>query len=260
MAESSVFHHIDRRRVETTAGFCDLPISYEAGSMVALVYRIGVQEASRMLANVGLVPMVLGNHALAVVCIFDYRETSIGPYRELGIGIQARRLGSKPTWFATLRSGAATSDQGLFVLSLPVTTEQACSAGRELWGYPKYVTPMECDFSTTGLHVQLGNECEITMGKSGGLRFSAIPLVTYSQHRGRLLRTVVEQHHSLTLGGHRSVRMTCDYPGPTSMIFNTLKLPHKQPIAAIRTDTFRALLPAGIDMGRDVCSSDLHQP
>jgi hypothetical protein len=81
------------------------------------------------------------------------------------------------------------------VVDLPVTTEAANAAGRELWGYPKFVTSI--DFALTGrrfrssVHDPSGGKaiCEIAGEMDGGIRVPSLSLVTFSKLDDTLVRT-----------------------------------------------------------------------
>ena len=86
------------------------------------------------------------------LCATLARDTSIGSYGELGLTIQAVRKNSGAgvlgyLWdmvanvlhFHEMLSLFTQDDSGLYVVTLPVTTAGAKAAGREIWGYNKYL-------------------------------------------------------------------------------------------------------------------------
>merc|ERR1712070_1161992 len=103
------------------------------------------------------------NKAISAIFMFEYRNTSIGSYGEMGLTIQARRAGSGAGLLgytcdmlanvyhlpSLLSLCGEHTDSGLYVVTLPVTTEAAKAAGREIWGYNKYVQGTSSDFSSS---------------------------------------------------------------------------------------------------------------
>ncbi len=150
----------NRRAVTTSAGPCDLPILYADASLLTLVYAVRPELARAHVDQAGLEPLVAFGKAWMVLCAFEYRATTIGPYGELGLGVLAKRKGTAPSLLSLARDQRAVRDAGLFVTNLPVTTEPARAAGEELWGFPKYVSGIETSFRKDGVRITLERELE----------------------------------------------------------------------------------------------------
>jgi hypothetical protein len=142
----------------------------------------------------------------------------------------------------------AQEDQGIWVVNLPVTTEAAYRAGVDLWGYPKYVTRIETRFADSGAEVRLGDELELSIGRMRGPSMR-LPVATYTARGGRLIRTVIEVGGPVRFGTPGSVGFRVLGDGPTARSVKALGLEKARPLAAFRTDRFRAILPAGTDLG-----------
>jgi hypothetical protein len=248
IAQVPFFSRVSRRTVQTSAGPCEMPILYSDASLLTLLYRVDAAKA-RALVDPAFEPWLVLGKATAVVCAFEYRTTTIDPYGELGIGILIKRAGTRPSLLRAAVDLRKEKDAGLYVVNLPVTTESARSAGRELWGFPKYVTPMETTFREDSVRIGLGRELEITMGKSGGLRMAGMPFVLYSVHSGRVLRTIVEVDYRARWGGASSAAVKVTGAGPTAGTARALGLDGVRPMAAFRADTMRSILPLGEEMG-----------
>jgi hypothetical protein len=93
---------------------------------------------------------------------------------------------------------------------LPVTTDVACAAGREIWGYPKWVTPIEWHRNGRTLRGDVGHEVVVEVGTSWA---PALPLplsfTTFTVLDGRLVRTRVRAHGRVQLvpGSRASVQV-----------------------------------------------------
>ena len=241
----SFFDGIEQTPHPTSAGPCDLPILYRDGSMASLLYRCAPDDTRDLLAAHGLEPMVIAGKVLVVLAVFEYRDSTVGIYNELGIGVHAKQPGSSPRLGKVLRSQMRDEiDQGLCVVSLPVTTPEACAAGIELWGYPKYVTGIELEFDRTRTRCVLRDELSIETERSVGLSTPALPLVTFSD-RGRV-RTLVEIGSKTRWSVRPRTRVQVLGEGQSADIAKTLRLDATQPVAAFRTERFQAILPAGV--------------
>jgi hypothetical protein len=184
--------------VELRGTTYELPILYFRDDMFALFYSADARKVKAAMPSDRLHPVRLPNgRALVGVAVFNYLETTIGPYGEIGVVALAVH-GSRPpvpAIPAILESGYPGF--GMVVLHLPVTTTVARDGGRGQWGYTKFIadmtfsiTPeyMQCEMSDRGTHI-LTQRVE----RGGMVRRDNKPLVTYSVLDGRLIRTTIPQ-------------------------------------------------------------------
>jgi len=117
------------------------------------------------------------------LCIVDYREGDLGPYFELGLGC-----------FATpFRDPLAV---GMFVVGeLPVTSELACKAGQQIWGYDKVEADLQIQYRDRSVTCtqKRGNKPMVTftLPRRGDNKSAPVPLFTYTEKAGSLHRTVI---------------------------------------------------------------------
>lgn len=238
-----------RETVATSCGPCELPIFYQEASLLAAIWRVDGKRA-QPLVPVDFEPWLVLGKALAMLCIFEYRQTSIGPYGEIGLALLVRKKGTKPSLLRALGDLRKEEDQALYVVNLPVTTEEAHAAGVEIWGYPKYVRNIETRFTPDEVHAELAGEVSVTMGGGRTLRTRGLPFVTYSVNsEHRLLRTIIDVDHDVRWGGASTVDLKVLGDGPTSRTIRALGLEGTKPSFAFRTDEMRSVLPRGKDMG-----------
>jgi hypothetical protein len=244
MANNGISANVTQAAPSISGSSQELPLIYRDGSWCGFMYLVDLARAEALCAGSEVEPWPMFGRALAAIYAWEYRETSIGPYNEVGIGIQARRRGTKPSFAKLAIDMSAQDDQGIFVLSLPVTTQIACSAGIELWGYPKYVTSIETRFDQHSAHVQLGSELELNLRGVRGV-MKNLPIITYTKLGADLVRTAVEVGCSPRVGlpVGASVRVTGD--GPSAHAVRALGVDEHRPVAAFHTPAFRAALPLG---------------
>ena len=131
-----------------------LPVRYLDGSAAYFYFAISEKKAAKLLeGHYQPAPVAFGRTLLAL-CFFEYRDTSIGPYNEVGLGITVRGdtgAGWLPRDFLRQPEQRTT---GFHVLHLPVTSEVANQAGRDTWGLPKFVTSIP--FQLKGRHFEGG--------------------------------------------------------------------------------------------------------
>jgi hypothetical protein len=232
-----------------SSGACNLPVLYRDGSMLGLVYRVDPVLAMDLVRGLPLEPVVVFGEAIASLCVFEYRDTTLGSYNEICLGIQVKRSGSSPSLLRALWDMRSVDDTGLLILTLPVTTEQAYVAGVELWGYPKYISNIDTAFRADGVQTTLRDEFTLSHSRRFGLRSKGFPFITYTVLNQRLIRTVVEVEHRVRYGGAATVQLRVVGEGPTSNIIRKLALDTLVPSVAFRTDALKTVLPLGKDIG-----------
>ncbi len=235
--------------VATSLGPCQLPIHYHDGSLVALFWRLNREAAAAALRDTPFEPLMFLGKALALLVVFEYRDTSIGPYNEVGLAIWSQVRGSKPSWLQVVSDPRLQSEQGVVIVNLPVTTKTAWTAGTELWGYPKYVAPISTHFGDRRVVAVLEREFRLRVKSSRGIRVRGMPFVILSILQGRILRTIVEVDHDVrwSLGGGVSLEVLGD--GPTAQSIRELGMDQTRPALVFRTDRMRSFLPLGKDQG-----------
>lgn len=220
--DADPFFQYPRTSVATSAGEVQLPILYYDDSQCMGIFLVEHAVAQAMVEAEGLDAVrVAGGSALAGVAFYEYRQTSIGNYNEVGVAIAVVPRGTPVPRLPALDMVRSLDKArvGFFILDLPVTTAIACAAGRELWGYPKFVTPIRVTLDGShfrgGVSDPAGGGDIVTMiGNAGAAMPSPLlNLVLFSRHEGALLRTLVQ-----TRGGGRvalpgSIKLTV---GPSS--------------------------------------------
>jgi hypothetical protein len=143
-------------QVSTSQGEVELPIRYWDVSTAAAVFRVPAETAAELTAPLSVAPVRVGDHALAGLVFYEYRHTSVGAYNEVGLTVVSAPP-HVPGWRLAVDPLRAVRrrDVGWAVLDLPVTTELANAAGREIWGYPKFVTELPIRFAPHAFHGQV---------------------------------------------------------------------------------------------------------
>lgn len=171
-----------------------LPASFSDGYVVSALYRISGDTARRTLSCCNLHPILLpGDCSLAVVTLFDYGKTDIGPYREISVGVAA----SAAPVSLRLAYRVLTTQLGLgtWVISLPVDSELARDAGCTLFGYPKFLTRIDVDRKSDCCRCNVlengADAVAISYSLGRGPRVRLKSLTTYSVLSGALIETEI---------------------------------------------------------------------
>jgi hypothetical protein len=176
----------------------DLPILYFRDDAFALFFTADRNEVTSFMPSHRLHPVLLSaRKAMVGIAAFNYIDTTIGPYGEVAVVLPAVYNASPPPVLIPALLESRYPDFGMLVMHLPVTNTLARDAGRQEWGYTKFVadmhftiTPefMECRLSEKDQHI-----LTLRVGRRGVAMRDKKPLVTFSVKEGNLLKTTIPQ-------------------------------------------------------------------
>ena len=173
----------------------DLPIMYYRDDSFMGIFDTAYAPVRALLPSKELFPVTLPNgRATVAVIAFNYMETSIGPYGEVGIAVPCTYGRLAPALLPLILEGRFPGWGG-FVLHLPVTSLVARDGGRVIYGYAKFVADM--DFKKRPAYQSLrlsegeSHILTLTIRQRGLTIKDNRPLITYSVRDGELLKTTV---------------------------------------------------------------------
>jgi len=255
VATDDAFFDVPRNTFSTSQGEVELPILYYDVSLVQGLFWCDPERVDAVLAGSDLRPTVFFNgRALAGVAFYEYRDNTIGPYNETGVAVAVELEARPPARLPLLQllRDPRRRSMGFHILDLPVTTEEACAAGRELWGYPKFVTEIpfrlgDGDFDCSVTEPGTGEALVAFRGPVGrGPRLPLFSLLLYSHHQDTLLRTVVDVRARGTTGLGRDTRLeVSDSDHRMARNLRDLGLRGARPFMVATTDRFQSILHAG---------------
>jgi len=209
----------------------ELPILYFRDDLFLLFYTADYNKVKALMPSGKLHPVRLPKgRSLIGVGAFNYVDTSIGPYGEVGMIVPTVHSTSSPPMLLPALMEARYPGFGMLVLHLPVTTIEARDGGRGLWGYTKFsadmdfkITPefMECRMSENRLSEKDDHILTMRVAKKGITIRDKKPMITYSVKDGNLIRTIIPQKSTfrlalapedsyLELGNHPAARTIAD--------------------------------------------------
>jgi Acetoacetate decarboxylase (ADC) len=227
-----------QRRVLSDGTECPLPIRYFDDRGLLAIFLANLGGAAKLLEGTGVqaVPQEDGKAVVALGC-FEYRKTDIGSYNEVALCVLAEAPGDP------VRAN--------YVVSLPVTTEVANLAGREIWGFNKFVTSIDIKGDRKKFSTTIRDPEGAMIGALEGSRGATVPvppndMFMFSLLEGRLIKTRVRMltpfHASSGEGFVFRVGMSRH---PMANSLRTLALDGARPIVVQHADPFQALLFAG---------------
>lgn len=186
------------RVVTTGDARVELPILYFRDDSFQALFTADLAALRGAMPSDHLHPIrVAPGRGLVGVGAFDYRETSVGPYGEVGVVVPVVYGKRQPPPLLPALFESGWPGFGLVVLHLPVTTELARDGGRRQWGYAKFLADMtfrhtpeyqECRLEEAGEHI-----LTLRVARRGVALPDRRPLVTYSVKDLDLIKTTIPQ-------------------------------------------------------------------
>lgn len=226
---------------KTSLGEVDVPVLYRELTAFNALFPVDYALAHELLVKTPLEPVRFATgSALAVLAFYDYRDCTLGPYREVGLAIAATPLTApRPLLPAVqvLRS-PAHSTISYWIVDLPVTTALADVAGRELGGFPKFVAMIDveadADRFTGRVREPRSDEPILTLEGTLGttLPLPAEGQAVFTQRDETLLRSTFEQKGTMRVGFGRGLTVKVgDVSHPMAEHLRLLRLGGAHPLA-----------------------------
>ncbi len=249
------FFHCPQNKYSTSEGDVALPVLYFDASNFIAMFFVDHERAQSLVRDDGFEAVECVNgKALAAVAFYQYRQTSVGAYNEVGVAIAATPPGTPLPRIALLSLLRHPDNNriGFNIIDLPVTTAAACAAGREIWGYPKFVTPITFALEGRRLSGSVTEPAtctdllELSGHASLGVPAPLLHLVLYSRHNGKSLRAtaITRGRGMMRLPG--SIRLKVSDSGHRmAQNLRTLGLQNARPTFVSCTQALQLRLDAG---------------
>jgi hypothetical protein len=179
-----------------------LPVEVRRAGQWSAQYLVPSAAAQRLVAPTGLeVTGPVPGRALVSLAVCRYDDTDLDAYHEVAVSFVVRPHDA-PTGASAAHKAAefARGAVGAYIHRLPVDQEFTCAAGRDIWGFPKWITTIDIDEPPagsgrpgTGTTVRLVDDgthvLTLTVASGGRLRLPSQAPPSYSFADGILRRT-----------------------------------------------------------------------
>lgn len=219
----------------------NIPIRYRRVDTYLALYTANIKVIKDMLPSKRLKPLRFIN-GKGMVCFnaFNYIENDLGQYGELSISFPCICFHNKKLY------------TGIYIHSLPVSTDLACAAGRHVWGFPKFTCDMEHENSPLYQGITLKDNDDLIMNfrvKKRGYGFSvARDFNTFTILNDEIIFAQTFMQHTMRVGVGGDVQMDLGNHQMARDI-EKLEIGRKPLISGDLQDNF-ALLRGGISLGR----------
>jgi len=198
------FFRVPRTYYTTSYTKTQVPMFFYKTALRAVNYFVEPDRVLPVLKGTGLLPVRFFNgKALASLTFFNYQQVTVGAYEEVVLAAivypEALRPPSMP--FPKLlfaKKEKRWKNMGMYVIEMPVTIPGARAAGREIWGFPKFLTRIP--YRLSGNHFEFGvvdpdtEESIVDVkGEAGlGLSVKAFDLVSFNNYEDTIFRVATE--------------------------------------------------------------------
>ena len=180
-----------------------LPVEVRRAAQWGVQYLVPAAAAQRIVGPTGLeVTGPVPGRALVALAVCRYDDTDLDPYHEVAVSFVVRPHDAARDPSAAQRTREFFSGAiGAYIHRLPVDREFSCAAGRDIWGFPKWVTTIDIDEPgrrrrpgrARGPSVRLVDDgvhvLSLTVAAGGRLRLPSNAPPSYSFRDGVLRRT-----------------------------------------------------------------------
>ena len=179
-----------------------LPVEVRRAGQWGVQYLVPATAAQRIVEPTGLeVTGPVPGMALMALAVCRYDDTDLDPYHEVAVSFVVRPHDAPHGPSAAQRAREFLSGAiGAYIHRLPVDQEFSCTAGRDIWGFPKWVTSITIDEpgrvpvrAGTGTTVRLVDDgvhvLTLTIAAGGRIHLPSHAPPSYSFRDGILRRT-----------------------------------------------------------------------
>ena len=259
----SNFFNVPRTFYTTCVTETQVPMFFYDVSERRLNYFVDYNRVLTMLEGTGLLPCKFFNgKAMVSIVFFQYRKVTIPAYDEVAITIVVRpKMLPDPSPYITKilfkKRGASWGNMGVYILEMPVTVPEARAAGREIWGYPKFLTkiPNKLDgrkFEFSVLDPDTGKDIVSIKGETGiGIPTKSFDLVCFNNYRDSIWKIIVDADAWYTNARAKKLVMHVgDSNHRMARNLRDLGLAELKPFVIQSTDRLRIKLNAGTPIAK----------
>jgi hypothetical protein len=233
--DARIFDLPMQRRILSDGTECLLPIRYFESLGLLATFLTNLDRAAGLLQGTGLeAHSQEDGKAVVMLCCFEYRHCDLGPYNEVGLTVLATACGDPVP--------------ANYVTDFPVNSDLAIRAGRELWGYNKFVANIDIKSEGKKFSATVRDSESLAIGTFAGSRGSSIPapssdMVTFTILGGKLIKTAIRILTPYLASSGEEFRLrvgTSRHPMANNL--RSLGLDGAQPVLVQYAEPFQALL------------------
>lgn len=225
--------------VEVRGHRIPIPVEVRSAKMIQASWLVSASAAQGMIDYSGLrVRRMAGTLATVSLAAVQYTDTDLGPYNEIAVAVVVEPHDGSGG--GSLAGGSVTT----FIHRLPVNQKLTCAAGRDIWGFPKWVSDITFSDGPRRTDVVMQEKNDLVLGLSVSRGFLPLPdqeleMSCYSYREGVLRRTPWTNRNTDVTMGIGGGRLELGTRHPMATQLRSLGLP-KRPIMTMRVGSLGA--------------------
>lgn len=225
------------------------PIKFDDVHYIASLYRANANKVNELLKGTGLkAGLHFFGQPLVAMGLIQYKVSDLGAYNEIILAIPVIQFHEKTGWknWLDLYAGFDSRKGGQYIIHIPVTTKESVDAGRNLWGYPKIVLPIDHEFNQTNIKVKLLDEhhqplIQVNGSLGLGIPIPSMQLMTFSFFDNHLIKTTVDVLSGMKWKIGAQLKIKINNPNhPIAKDIKELGIENKNPLFTIESKKFKA--------------------
>lgn len=197
MRDDQFFKDTPRKTVDMDGETIEFPVLYYDFRFISSTFTAKTNRLKELLPHPNFKPVeIWPGTSMLVLAAFEYHDTSIGPYNEIGLSIPIKF----PPGFVFPSLSAITmmlkNCFSVYIHHLPVTTEIAYKGGVYFYNYPKFLAQITFKDQDENLEITLKEKDEFILkmyAEKLSLKKSArIEFHTYSIKENVVMHTLIE--------------------------------------------------------------------
>ena len=179
-----------------------LPVRYYDWSWMIASFSASAAKVQRLLPSNKLKPLlIMPGTAMISIGAMEYRRIAdVAPYNEFVIAVLVQyepsvNVPGLSLLFHPLLTPQRYSKVGAYIHRLPVSTQEACDLGVDIWGYPKLVTEIVFEDIDQVRRCRLraeGKDAVTLEVKKLATKARAVNFYSYTVKKDQLLRTLIQ--------------------------------------------------------------------
>lgn len=202
-----------------------LPVEVRTARSAAATFVVRYQAACLLMAGTGLEPKRLpGGRAICVIAVVQYVDNDLGPYDEVAFSIAVGARDGQPA--------------GAYIHQLPVNGEFTCAAGREIWGFPKWLADIDLTIDDRTARCRLADDGALILEMTISPRRVPLPvrpmeMSAYAHLGGVSRRTPFTSVATSVRGGLLGAQLVLGEAHPMALELRALGLPKRALMSSV---------------------------
>ncbi|MCC5952615.1 MAG: acetoacetate decarboxylase family protein [Acidimicrobiia bacterium] len=222
-----------------------LPVHIRSATQASATWLVDADVAQAIVAPTTLSVARVGpggRRSAVTLAAVQYADGDLGPYHEVALAFSVRSHDA-PDRNPPMRAPVT------YIHRLPVNAEFTCAAGRQIWGFPKWVATIDIQRRAANTRVLLVDDGQVVLGAdfSAGwvpLRAQELTMSCYAMGDGVLRRTrwSTTSHGARLRPGGSAVEVGDDHPMAAEI--EALEIHRRSPMFTMSTRSITAVFEA----------------